>query len=444
MTLNANSNIAKALDSGAIIQVRLLLNSLSAVEITLLLESSPPPERQLLWQLIDPDLEADVLSRLGEDVQQQIVESMDSSELASLAESMEADDIADMLQQLPERLTQEVLELMSLQDRQRVESILTYEEDTAGGLMDTNTITVRPDLTIEVVLRYLRRHEKLPDATDSLFVVDRSNKYLGRVYLNRLLTAQPMVLIIDLMEDTDIGIDVQLHDSEVAQLFERNDWVSAPVIDSNNQLLGRITIDDAIDVIKEDADRSLMGMAGLSEDEDTFAPLKRSVTRRALWLGINLITAFLAASVIGQFQDTIERVVALAVLMPIVASMGGIGGTQTMTVMIRGIALGHIQPNNLGWLFRREIILSLLNAILWALVCGAIAAWWFGDSRIAMIIAAAITINLIVGASAGTMLPVILKKMDIDPAIASGVILTTITDVVGFISFLGLAFVFYG
>ncbi len=448
MSQQLPDNIAEALesaiDSDALLQVRNFLKHLSAVEIALLLESSPPSERTLLWQLLDPELEAEVLSKLTEEVQEQIALQMDSSELASLTESMDEDDIADVLQQLPERLTQEVLELMSIQDRKRVETVLTYPEDTAGGLMDTNTITVRPELSVDTVLRYLRRHERLPDTTDSLFVVDRSNRYLGRVYLNNLLTAQPTDLVNSYIKDTDIAIDVNINDADVASLFERNDWVSAPVVNASKELLGRITIDDAVDVMKEEAERSLMGMAGLSEDEDTFATIKRSMFRRALWLGINLVTALLAASVIGQFQATIERVVALAVLMPIVASMGGIGGTQTMTIMIRGIALGHIQSNNLKWLLRREIVLSALNSLIWAVVCGSIAAWWFNDVRIAIILAIAISCNLLAGAITGTLLPVFIKRLNIDPAIASGVVLTTITDVVGFLSFLGLAFIYYG
>jgi magnesium transporter len=324
-----------------------------------------------------------------------------------------------------------------------VESVLQYPEDTAGGLMNTDIITVRPDITIDTVLRYLRRHEEMPDTTDNIFVVTRKDRYIGLLPITRMLVSDPNIEIRDIMDTEVEAIEADLDDSEVANLFERHDWVSAPVINKQGRILGRITIDDVVDVIREDADHSLMRMAGLDEDEDTFAPVLKTSRRRAVWLGINLLTALLASFMIGLFQDTIEQVVALAILMPIVASMGGIAGSQALTLVIRGQALGHVERSNIAYLLNREVIVGAINGTLWALVVASIASWWFGDMTIGFIIAIAMIINLVIAAISGTSLPVILKAMHIDPALAGGVILTTITDVVGFCAFLGLATLFY-
>lgn len=436
-------SLLKALDTGTLAGVRHMLKGLSAGEIARVLESCPPKEREVLWELVDSDMESEVLQRLNEEVRSDIVAKMDTSEVAALTEGWDVDDIADVLQNLPDMVTAEVLNLMSHMDRQRVESVLTYDEDSAGGLMSTDTITVRPDLTIEVVLRYLRRLEEIPEMTASLFVVTRDNLYIGKLPLRILLTANPSSPVYKLMEQDDHSIHADTPDSEVAMIFEREDLVSAAVVDDDRRLLGRITIDDVVDVIREDADHSFMSMAGLAEDEDTFTPATKAAPRRLLWLGVNLITALAASAVIGQFQETLDKVIALAVLMPIVASMGGVAGTQTLTVVIRGIAMGHIQKNNLAWLLNREVLLGAVNGLVWALVIGLIAGLWFDDMLIAKIIAAAMIINLIAASLAGVLLPPILKSMKIDPALAGSVALTTITDIVGFLSFLGLATIFY-
>ena len=443
MTSSA-STLLQALDSGTLASVRFLLRGLSAGEIAQVLESCPPKERSILWELIDSNIESDVLQKLNEDVRVGIVAKLDTSEVAAITEGWDVDDIADVLQQLPDRVTREVLDLMSLQDRQRVETVLTYHEDSAGGLMSTDIITVRADITAEVALRYLRRHDELPEMTDSLFVVSREDLYIGKLYLRKLLTASLATPIYQIMDTDADAITADTADSEVALLFERNDWVSAAVVDEDRKMLGRITIDDVVDVIREDADHSLMVMAGLGEDEDTFTAATKAAPRRILWLGINLLTALAASVVIGQFQDTLDKVIALAVLMPVVASMGGVAGTQTLTVVIRGISLGHIQRNNMSWLISREFLLGSLNGILWAAVVAIIAGLWFNDILISAVIAAAMVINLIVAAVAGVLLPVSLKLLKIDPALAGGVALTTITDIVGFLSFLGLATIFYG
>jgi magnesium transporter len=320
---------------------------------------------------------------------------------------------------------------------------MTYPDDTAGGLMSTDTITIRPPLTFDVVLRYLRRHADIPPMTDNLIVVNRNDQFIGLLPLNTLLVSEPSSTVRERMITDIPPIPADMPDDEVARLFERNDWVSAPVVDGQGRLLGRITIDDVVDVIREDADHSLKSMAGLAEDLDTFAPVFYTASRRALWLGINLLTAFLAASVINLFQDAIEKVVALAVLMPIVASMGGVAGTQTLTVMVRGMALGHIGKHNESWLISRELAVGLLNGILWAAVVAVAASLWFDDWNIGLIIAAAMVISLLTAALTGASLPLLLKRMKIDPALAGGVVLTTVTDVVGFLSFLGLATWFY-
>ena len=332
---------------------------------------------------------------------------------------------------------------MDLQDRARLEQVMLYPEDTAGGLMNTDTITIRAPLTLDVVLRYLRRHEEIPAMTDNLIVVNRSDRFIGLLPLRTLLVSDPTATVREKMVTDVEPIPVSLPDTDVARLFERNDWVSAPVIDEEGRLVGRITIDDVVDVIREDADHSFMSMAGLDEDEDTFAPVFRTAPRRAMWLGINLITAFIAAGVINLFQGTIEKVVALAVLMPIVASMGGIAGTQTLTVLVRGIALGQVGRNNQAWLINREVMVGLLNGVLWALVVAVAASLWFDDWTIGLVIAAALVINLITAAFTGAVLPLLMTRFRIDPALAGGVVLTTVTDVVGFLSFLGLATLFY-
>lgn len=432
-----------AIDAGTLSHVRRVLSHLGAVEVAHLLESSPPRARHILWQLIEPEQEGEVLQELGDDVMGALLEQMDADDVVALMEHLEPDDVADILQKLPGRILQDVLRGMDEHDRRRVERVLPYEEDTAGGLMNTDTITVRPRHTVDVVLRYLRRLGEIPPATDAIFVVSRGDDFLGQLPVSKLLVCDPELTVRELMQTgvEPIAIDTPAH--EVARLFRRHDWVSAAVVDGNGKLVGRITIDDVVDVIVEDADHSLMSMAGLAEDEDTFAPLLKAAPRRAIWLGINLATAFIASSVIGLFEGTIDRVVALAVLMPIVASMGGVAGSQTLTVVVRGMALGHIARSNASWLLSRELALATLNGMLWALVCAGAAVLWFRDPLIGVCIAAALLVNLLAAAAAGVLLPMLMRSLRIDPALAGSVVLTTITDAVGFLSFLGLATLFY-
>ncbi len=430
-------------DTGEMRSIKRMLNGLKPNDIAHLLESSPPPSRKVLWSMVEDNSRGEVLQEISDELTGEILKTMNTQEVAEITADLDTDNVADILQQLPDRIIQEVLEAMSEQNRLRVESVLSYEEDTAGGLMNTDIITVRPRFTLDVVIRYLRRHDEIPASTDQLFVVNQHNVFLGTLSMSKLLTSDPTISVREIMRTDTEALPVEMEDSKVAHLFEQNDWVSAAVIDEENKIVGRITIDDVVDVIIEDADHSLMSLSGLGEDEDTFAPLQKTTPRRAIWLGVNLLTAIIASSVINLFQDTIDKVVALAVLMPIVASMGGVAGSQTLTVVIRGMALGKIGSANQRWLLTREVLSGFLNGLLWAIVLAGITAWWFNDILIAYIIAIATVINSITAAIGGTLLPTLLKKAGIDPALAGGVALTTITDVVGFLSFLGLATLFY-
>jgi magnesium transporter len=439
---NLLAKLGNAIDSVTLNQVRHILNNLSPPDVAHQLETAPPKFRRILWELVDPEISGEVLQELSDEIQLEFLNEMDGAEVASLTEGLDVDDIVDILQQLPDQMIPEVLQAMSVQDRQRVESVLTYDEETAGGLMDTEIITVRPDITVDVVLRYLRRFDEIPDLTDNLFVVSRNDLFLGNLALGKLLTSSPTTTVREVMNPNAKAIHVNLTDSEVAQQFQRQDLVSAPVVDDNNRLLGRITIDDVVDVIVEDADHSLLAMAGLSDTEDTFSSISRTAPRRAVWLGVNLITAIIASTAISLFEGTLDKVVALAILMPIVASMGGVAGSQTLTVVIRGMALGQVERSNLSWLLSKEFTVGALNGMLYALVAGAVVSLWFQDSTMALIIGAAMAINLTAAAITGTLLPVLLRSINIDPALAGTVILTTVTDIVGFVSFLGLATVF--
>ena len=439
---NLLSQLGSAIDSVTLSQVRHTLNNLSPPDVAHQLETAPPKYRRILWELVDPEISGEVIHELSDEIQLEFLDEMDSVEVASLTEGLDVDDIVDILQQLPDRVIPEVLQEMSAQDRQRVESVLTYDEDTAGGLMDTEVITIRPDITLDVVLRYLRRFEEIPEITDNLFVVNRDDAFVGNLPLGMLLTSSPTITVREVMNTEIRGIHVDLTDSQVAQLFQRHDLVSAPVVDDDNCLLGRITIDDVVDVIVEDADHSLLAMAGLSDTEDTFSSVGKTVPRRAVWLGVNLLTAILASTAISLFEDALDKVVTLAILMPIVASMGGVAGSQTLTVVIRGMALGQVERSNLNWLLSKEFAVGALNGLLYALIVGCVVSLWFQDATMALIIGLAMAINLMAAALSGTLLPVFLRFLKIDPALAGTVILTTITDVVGFISFLGLATVF--
>jgi magnesium transporter len=435
--------VHEALEAENIYLLHLILESLHAADIAKLLEALPPKAREQLWEFVAPERDGDVLAHAADgQVRASLLEGMAASELAQATKDLDTDDAVDILQDLPDDVINQVLQAMDAQDRLRLEAVLSYPEDTAGGLMNTELLTVRADVSLDVVFRYLRQHRELPEKTDMIPVVDRENHYLGALFLSRLLTSPPERNVAEVMAEDVEPIRADMKEHDIARLFSDRDWISAPVVDAHGRLLGRITIDDVVDVIREEADHTLLGRAGLDEEDDMFAPPLTTAAQRAVWLGINLITAFLAAWVIGLFEATLQQIVALAVLMPIVASMGGIAGTQTLTVMVRGIALDKVADSNRWWLIRKEFISGMLNGLLWAVVVGGVATAWFGHAGIGVIIACAIVINLAFAALSGAILPLVMKKMSIDPALAGGVVLTTITDVVGFFAFLGLATLF--
>ena len=427
-----------ALDSGGLRRVRGMLHALNPGEIADLLESLPEPQRLVVWNLVDVDDEGDVLVELNEEVRGTLIREMDSERLVAAAAHLDLDDLADLITELPEAVKQQIVRSLDSTDRLRLQAVLAYPEDTAGGLMNPDTVSVRADVTVEVVLRYLRMRGGVPRGTDALFVVDRAGVFLGSLYLAKLLTADPEQTVAELM-DTDVPrIDAHLPAADVARLFENFDLVSAAVTGENGRLLGRITVDDVLDVIREEAGRSVLNLAGLDEDNDMFAPVARSAARRAMWLGVNVGTAFLAAWVAGLYEATLDAVVMLAVLMPIVPSMGGVAGTQTMVLIIRALALGQIDRANARWLLRRELGVALLNGAGWAALVALVASLWFGTWLIGVVIALALVINLLAGAAAGFGIPLLLRALGVDPAIAGGVVLVMITDVVGLVAFLGL------
>jgi magnesium transporter len=433
------SEVIRQYGSGSLDETRFLLASLRAPEIANLLESTPPKVRRVIWGLLDEEDENQVIQHLREDVRADFLESMDPERLVAAGGDLEVDDFADILQQLPATLSDQVLASLDQSDRARVETVLSYPEDSAGGIMNTDAITVRPRHSVELVLRYLRLRKDLPEATDALIVVNQRDEYVGMVSLASLITSDPTVTVREVMDTEAQSISADTPDTEVARLFSEQDLISAPVVDEDGHLIGRITIDDVVDVIIEDADEAVLARAGLDLEDDTFAPITKSVRSRALWLGVNLLTTFLAAAVINVFEETIAKVVALAVLMPIVASMGGIAGTQTLTLVIRGIAVGQLGRANLPYLLNREFLVAVLNGLMLAMVVAVAAGAAFGDPVLGFVIALAMLINLLVAAVSGTLLPSILTALRIDPAIAGGVVLTTITDVTGFFTFLGLA-----
>ncbi len=421
---------------------QMLIGSLHPAELARLLESLPLRERAVIWEMVDPENEGDVLVELADEVRDGLIEGMPTDELMVAIEGMQLDDLADLVAGLPEALTQEVLRSLDHQDRDRLHTVLSYDEDSAGGLMNVDIITVRPDVTLDVVLRYLKARGEIPDGTDTIYVVNRGNEYFGSLYLSRLLTLDPSQSVAEAMSIDIQPIPAQTPSEEVVWEFENRDLLSAPVVDDGNRLVGRITVDDIVDVIRDEAEHSLMGAAGLDEEDDMFAPVVKSARRRALWLGVNLITAFVAASVVDMFQTTVDKIVLLAVLMPVVPSMGGVAGNQSLTIITRAIALGQIDRTNARGILRKELAVGALNGLAWASVVAVATYVWFQDWRIGGVIAGAMIINLFVAALAGFVVPLTLKRLQIDPALAGGVVLTTITDVVGYMAFLGLGAIF--
>ncbi|MBC3765239.1 magnesium transporter [Neptunicella marina] len=432
-------HITDALSNGMYVQVRKTLHNMPACDVALVLESTPSKVRTELWQLIDPEFHGDVLEELSEDVRNGIIRNMVPEKVADAVEDMDTDNLVELLRTLPDDTVQEVLSSMDFQDRQRAEKALAYGEETAGFVMNTDTITLRPDVTIDVILRYLRLKGDVPEDTDTFYVVNRHDKLVGYVPVTKLLTARTDMTVKELMTKNAEGIPVEMPERDVAKLFERYNWLSAPVVDAENHLLGRITIDDVVDIIREDAEHSMMSMAGLDDEADTYAPIMKSTRRRSIWLGVNLFTALLAAAVSDLFEATLSQLAVLAILNTIVPSMGGVAGNQTLTLVIRGMALGHVSPGNSKPLVIKELAIGALNGIIWAVLIASVVALWKQDVMLGAIIAFAMMINMVAAGLAGATLPILMQRMNIDPALAGSVILTTITDVVGIFAFLGTA-----
>lgn len=431
--------LSDALDSGRLGPVRRLVNTLAPAEIGNLLESLPPAQRTVVWGLVDPEDDGEVLLHVGDEVREGLIADMDPDEIVAAVEDLDIDDLADLVEDLPDTVLDEVLKSMDRDNRERLEQVLSYDEGSAGRLMNPDVVTVRTDTTVDVVLRYLRLRGELPDHTDHLYVVSRRHQYLGRIALQALLTSEPNAPINRLIDDEQPAIDVHESEADVARQFSDHDWISAPVVDDGNILLGRITIDDVVDIIREQAEHQALGAAGLDEDEDLFSPVWRAMRRRLIWLSINLGTAFLAASVVGQFEGTIDKLVALAVLMPIVAGMGGNAGTQVLALMVRGLALGQVGASNIRTLLWKEARVALLNGVVLGAMLAIIVLLWFHNIALSAVIFVALTCNLLFAALAGVLVPVTLKRAGYDPALASSIFLTTVTDVMGFFTFLGLA-----
>jgi len=430
--------LRERLDSGRLRSARLMIHSLHPAEIARLLESVDLQTRAVLWEMVDSQDEGEVLVELNDKVREGLVEGMETEDLIAAVEGMELDDLADLLIDLPETVTQNVLQSLDHQDEARLRQVLAYDEDSAGGLMNVDIVTVRPDVTLEVVARYLRARGQMPDGTDSIFVVERNGAYVGSLFLSRVLTNDDEIMVSSVMSTDIMPIPAHTPSAQVVWEFENRDLLSAPVVDDEYRVVGRITVDDVVDVIREEAEHSLMSAVGLDEEDDMFAPVIKSATRRALWLGINLATAFLAAAVVDVFQTTVDKIVLLAVLMPVVPSMGGVAGTQSLVIITRAIALGQVDRTNANEILRKELAVGILNGLGWAIVVSVFTYLWFGDWRIGGVIAVAMLVNLSAAALAGFFIPLTLKRMKIDPAVAGGVVLTTVTDVIGYGAFLGL------
>lgn len=430
--------LREQLDGGRLRSAATMMQGLHPSEVAHLLESVPMQERAILWEMADAEDLGDILVELADEVRDGLIKGMHAERLIAATEGMEVDDLADLLADLPEAVTQMVLQSLGEHDQERIRQVLAYDEDSAGGLMNVDIVTVRPDVSLDVVARYLRAKGAIPDGTDSIFVVNRNDEYVGSLYLSRLLTADQDATVASVMSTDFQPIPADTPSADVVWEFEHRDLLSAAVVDKTNRVVGRITIDDVVDEIRDEAEHSLMSAAGLDEEDDMFAPVFKSATRRALWLGINLGTAFLAAAVVDQFQTALDKIVLLAVLMPVVPSMGGVAGSQSLIIITRGIALGQIDRGNANRILRKELSVGLLNGIGWAIVVAVATYFWFGDWRIGGVIGAALICNMFIAALAGFAIPLTLRRMRIDPALAGGVVLTTVTDVVGYSAFLGL------
>ena len=437
------STIINDLEKDKATNIQNTLSSLNPSEIARLLESLTQRERNVLWQMVDQEDEGEILKELIEEVRQNLINQMNASELIAATQDMELDDLADILSDLPNQITDQVIKALDKQDQNRLESVISYDENTAGGLTNPKIISIRRGVNIDGLMKYLRNMHALPENTNYIYVINRDNQYIGAVKLVDLFTQSKEMPIEEIMDSNVKAIHADVLAEEVAIEFQDLDLISAPVTDSNNRLLGQITIDDVVDVIQDQVNSEMFNMAGLDDEDDMFAPIFISSKRRAVWLGANLVAAFIVATAVSLFQETLDQIVILAVLMPIVASMGGVAGNQTLILVIRGIAMGKIQKSNAMKLLNKEALVALLNGFIWSIVVSIFAVILFNTKwEIGIIVGLSMLINIIASAIAGVSIPFFLKRIGIDPALAGGVMMTTLTDVLGFITFLGLATLF--
>ena len=420
-------------------RLRRLVHSLSPREAALLLESLPPARRALAWELVDEEDEGDILVELNDEVRAQVMSGMESAALVDAADGLALDDLADLVADLPQDITERIIRSLDRDDRQLLRSVLTFPPDSAGGLMAPETVSVHPEMSLEAVLGSLRSHPELPEDLYCVYVVDRERRYRGVLQVRDLLGSSPNAIAGDLMDTEPRAIHCDTPASDVILQFQSIDSSFAAVVDGGGRLIGQITADDVVDALREQTDREILGSVGLDEEDDMFAPVAVSTGRRTLWLGLNLVTALVAAGVVAWFKPAVERVALLAVLLPVVASMGGIAGSQTLTLMVRGLSQGRIQNSNVRWLLYKELAVGLLNGLGWAVVVALVTFGVFSNLEVALIAGAAIAVNLLAAAASGVLVPLVLRRIKIDPALAGGVVLTTITDVIGFAAFLGLA-----
>ncbi|BBP02794.1 magnesium transporter MgtE [Sulfuriferula plumbiphila] len=423
-------------------ELHTVLDDMHPADVARVLEALPLGDRLLVWDLVKAERDGEILLEVSDAVRESLIKSMDSDELLAAAETLDTDEIADLAPDLPQDVIQDLLESLDAQKRARLQSALSYPEDSVGALMDYDMVTIRADVTLEVALRYLRRLKELPDQTDKLFVVDRDGALRGVMPLQRLLLQDPEAKVADVMAEEVVTFRPQDDATDAAQAFERYDLVSAPVVDARNRLVGRLTVNAVVDYIRQESDSDMLSIAGLREDEDIFSSVWKSVQNRWAWLAINLVTAFIASRVIGMFENTIGKLVALAALMPIIAGIGGNSGNQTITMIVRALALGQIHPDNARKLFTKEISVAALNGLIWGSMVGLFAYLLYGKPALGLVMMGAMTLNLLLAAVMGVSIPMLMHKFGRDPAVGSSVLITAVTDSGGFFIFLGLATLF--
>ncbi|WP_334108742.1 magnesium transporter [Methylobacillus sp.] len=426
-----------------LVELQKKLDALHPADVAYILEALPLEQRLDVWDMVKAERDGEILLEVSDAVRQTLIADMDSDELLAAAEQLDTDELADLAPDLPRDVLQDLLDSLDSRNRERLQSALGYSEDAVGALMDFDIVTIREDITLEVALRYLRRIGSLPDHTDKLFVVDRDDVLRGVLPLKRLVVNDPDASVAEIMADDAVMFHPEDKADEAAKAFERYDLVTAPVVDASNRLIGRLTVDTVMDYIREEAESDMLSMAGLREEEDIFSSVWKSVQNRWTWLAINLVTAFLASRVIGLFEGSIEKIVALAALMPIVAGMGGNSGNQTTTMIVRGLALGQVSGYNTKSMLIKETGVGLINGLIWGSVLGVIAYWLYDNAALGVVMAAAMTLNLLLAAIMGVMIPLVMStKFNRDPAVGSSVLITAVTDSGGFFIFLGLATIF--